>query len=193
MPVINCTVDLLNPALVLDQPFPIVKCEHNVTRIEFTRTLDEYTAGVTVDPHIGLIFRKPNGEELEFTPTDYLVTEYGSEPEPTPEPEEPTEEGEGDEEESAHYWEETYAFNIPRILTEHAGRLTLTLCYIWLGTVTVDGTQRTIIAQEWNSSEGTLTVSDTLHTYGVISLIDPTYVMEYDDSGTIVYLTSQSE
>lgn len=216
MAVITCDINLEDPALNLDQQAPIVQCEHNVTRINFTRTIYEQESS---QPTITLIFRSARGEEFTYTPIDYTVVERTSvietvsedttEESPIEETEtgsseetEPSEETEtGSSEETSEetpasepvtitYWEETYSFLIPRPITEYDGIVSMSVCYIWRDTITVDGIERTIIAKEWNSLTTTFVVKATLHVYGVINQLDPTYVLEYDETGKIVYLTT---
>ena len=205
MAVISCFVNLDDPTLNIAQESPIIQFNHNISQLSFTRYLSEYTEGVSVVPDISLIFQTPRKETFTFKPVGYSVvertrTDSGDEEEPTA-----TETGEetgGETEPTAPstsedeppveitYWEETYTFNIPRILTEWPGELIVSLCYIWRDKIVdEDGEVRDIIAQEWNSLPASLTVNQTLHTYEVINQIDPSYVLEYDDTGTIAYLT----
>lgn len=208
MAVITCDINLEDPALNLDQQAPIVQCEHNVTRVNFNRTIYEQESS---QPTITLIFRSARGEEFTYTPIDYMVTERttvvetisedttgestteGTETGSTEGTETGSSEetsGESTTETTITYWDETYSFLIPRPLTEYDGTVSMSVCYIWRDTITVDGVERTIIAKEWNSLTTTFVVRATLHVYGVINQLDPAYVLEYDDSGKIVYLTT---
>jgi len=220
MAIITCLVNLDDPVLAIDQPAPIIIAEHNITTLQFVRQLDEYVEGQTVMPTPTLIFESPKKEQFTFTPKNYAVTAHtevidedeGEEDvdttettgDGTSEDDTPLTEGVADDQTGTDdteptepptpttvtYWEETFSFDLPRILTEWPGVLTLALCYIWRDTITDEhGVSHVIIAKEWNSLPAALTISDTLHTYEVINRLDPSYVLEYDETGTIAYLT----
>jgi len=186
MAVITCNINLEDPALNLDQQAPIIQCEHNVTRINFNRTIYEQES---LQPTITLIFRSARGEEFTYVPIDYSVVERTGDETEIGSSEETSEDTPATET-TTTYWDETYSFLIPRPLTEYDGIVTMSVCYIWRDTITVDGVERTIIAKEWNSLTTTFVIRATLHVYGVINQLDPTYVLEYDESGKIVYLTT---
>lgn len=274
---IACLINLDDPTLTLDQQFPIVQSQHNMTKLAFSRVILDYDPENDIVPNVTLAFESSSHEEFTFSPTNYAITEIGREENPDtpliPQDDstvatsgddetgtsgggtteaEPVEDETGDNsggdnsgsgdsstipeaepveddpividdsggdsggddaggddtggddtggddtggDDSGddsdlpiHYWLETYEFNLPRILTESSGVITLSVCYMWLDTVTENGVPRVIIDQEWHSLPAKLNVVATLHPYGIINQIDPSYVLEYDKTGTIAYLT----